>query len=46
MCQWALFSREAELNINSPRHTMLQEALDLSGEGLKYQLELHYAKET
>lgn len=25
MCQRALFSREAELNINSPRHTMLQE---------------------
>lgn len=31
MCQWALFSREAELNINSPRRTILQEAEDLRG---------------
>lgn len=29
MCQWALFFRGAELNINSPRHTMLQEVADL-----------------
>lgn len=31
MCQWALFCRGAELNINSPRHTMLREVEHLWG---------------
>lgn len=32
MCQWAMFSRGTELNINSPRHTMLREVELLKAE--------------